>query len=240
MDLSLLGMTRISNIPLGQRPREKALHQGIENLSDAELLAILISTGTKEKSALDLAYDLLDRFGSFDGLQRVKMDELLKIRGIREAKASIIVATFEILRRFEKEIKQEKTQVLCFEDALKVLVPKSVGVEQEKVFLLLLNDLNELLRVETLFVGTKEAVICSPKDILKAILRTGASKVYIGHNHPSGCPFASSSDIETTNTLFYFLATCGITLVDSLVIGEKESYALMEKRKINNEMILKF
>ena len=93
------------------------------------------------------------------------------------------------------------------------------------------------MRVETLFIGSKESVTFSPKEILKAIIKTGASKVYIGHNHPSGNPHASHKDEEMTDTLFYFLSTCGITLIDSLVIGKRSSYAICEKRMVENKMI---
>ncbi len=232
-------MIKIQEIPESERPREKMRHKGVNHLSDAELLAILISSGNKKKSALDLAYELLNRYGSLKGLQRIPMEELLQIDGIYEAIASRIIASFELLRRFESEFHQKKMKILSLEDALSVLLPLCLGIEQERVFLILLNDESELQRIETLFIGSEDRVICTPKEILKAVIKSGASKVYLCHNHPSGCGKASKRDIEVSDTLYFYLQSCEITLLDSLVIGEKESYSIFEKKIIHNQTILK-
>ncbi len=231
-------MTKIAQIPIEKRPREKAFQFGISSLSDVELLALLLSSGTKNCSALDLAYELFYRYGSFRGLQMVDVWELSKIKGIQKAKASRIAAAFELLRRFESERDKEKIRITCLEDAIRLLLPKCIGKQQEQVFLILLNPSFEFLRLERLFVGTKESVSCSPKEILMAIIRSGASKVYIGHNHPLGLPLPSKADQEVSKTLFYYLSTCDIELLDSLIIGEKESYSILKRKTFLNEKIL--
>lgn len=239
VDSNLHGMIKIKDIPCLIRPREKAYAEGIKTLSDAELLAILISSGTKNKSALDISYELLNRFGSIEGLSLVSIEELESIEGIKKAKAIKLLASFELIRRFEKELKGAKVKIDNIEKALKLLLPKTIGLSKECLFLILLNEEYGLLRLVQLYNGTSKDVPVSPKDILQEVVKSNASKVYIAHNHPSNIVKASKSDQETTRMLYLFLESFSITIIDSLVIGNSETYSIMTDCTIKNDLIIK-
>ena len=237
--LNLLGMIKIKDIPCSNRPREKAYKQGIKSLSDVELLALLISSGTKNKSAIDLAYELINRFGSIEGLSLVSIEELEKIEGIKKAKAIKLLASFELIRRFERELRGTKIKIDNVEKAMKLLLPKTIGLSKECLFLILLNENFGLLRVVQLYIGTSVDVSISPKDILQEVVKSNASKIYIAHNHPSNNIKASKADHETTRMLYLFLESFSITIIDSLVIGNAETYSIMTDCTIRNDSILK-
>ena len=232
-------MIRIKDIPLNLRPREKAYIQGVKSLSDAELLAILISSGTKKMSALDLAYTLLRRFGSIEGLSLISVDELIKVDGIKKSKAIKIVASFELIRRFEKSIISPKMKVDSVEKAMKLLIPKCFAQSRESLFLILLNEEYGFIRMMQLYIGTEIEISLSPKEILQEIVKSTASKVYIGHNHPSNHIKPSKADQESTRMITLFLESFSIEVIDSLIIGNKKTYSMMLDSEFENQLIVK-
>ncbi len=230
-------MTKIKDLPLNERPREKANIKGIDSLSNAELLAIIISSGNKGFSALDIAYELLKHFDSIKGLANISLLDLKKIKGISDAKAIRILASFQLLRRYEKELKGKKTYIKSVQDALDLLLPKTINLLQENFLLIYLKSNFELIRIDTLYKGNKNSLQISPSDIIREVFKAGANRVIIAHNHPSNNVEPSKDDIETFKTLTLFLGTCSIDLIDSLILGIDESYSCNENKYYLNNFI---
>ncbi len=223
-------MIKIKDIPYGLRPREKAEKNGIESLSDAELLAIIISSGVKGKSALDIAYALLNRFGSIEGLANVSYNVLKEFSGIKTAKAIRLIASFELIHRYERICIDERTAFLDLESVIKFVLPKCFDKKTERLYLLLLDNKYRYIRLEQLYQGTKSSLVTSPKEIVEAILRSKASRVYLIHNHPSNNVLASEKDFQSTNSLICLLATFSIELIDSIIIGLDSAYSILERK----------
>lgn len=230
-------MIKIKDLPKEERPREKALSIGIEKLSNAEILAIIISSGNKEKSALDLGYELLYRFGSIEGLASSSIHEIMSVKGIDKAKGIRLIASFELLRRYEKIIRKEKRYIKSVNDVLNLIVKRLIALNHEEMYLICLSNKDELIRVESLYKGTKDKMNLSASEIIQHVIKTGATKVYIAHNHPSDNINPSSADLETFQTLSLFLGTCSIDLVDSLIIGTNESYSCAQNKRFPNGWI---
>lgn len=231
-------MTRIKDLPLNERPREKAYYYGIQSLSNVELLAVLLSFGSKNNSALDIGYEILKRYGSIQAIANLSIDELLSINGVSLAKGIRLSACFELIRRFEKEIKTTKTYIKSTDEVLDLIIPRCINLTHEEFYLVYMTKQNQLIRVETLYVGTKNNLTLSSEDIVKAILKANASKVYIAHNHPSDSVKPSKLDLDSFNALSFFLATCSIELVDSLIICNNESYSCKEEKTYVNKRII--
>lgn len=231
-------MTRIKDLPLNERPREKAYYYGIQSLSNVELLAVLLSFGSKNNSALDIGYEILKRYGSIQAIANLSIDELLSINGVSLAKGIRLSACFELIRRFEKEIKTTKIYIKSTDEVLDLIIPRCINLTHEEFYLVYMTKQNQLIRVETLYVGTKNNLTLSSEDIIKAILKANASKVYIAHNHPSNCVKPSKLDLDSFSALSFFLATCSIELVDSLIICNNESYSCKEEKTYVNKRII--
>ncbi len=229
----------MKDIPITLRPRELASKIGIKSLSDAEILAILVNTGTKNKSALDISYDLLRRFGSIEGLSLASVEDLIKIDGIKQVKAIKLLASFELIRRYEKELLKPKIRIDNVYKALKLLLPKCLGVKQETLFLIILDDDFGFIRLVQLYVGTSYEIQLSPKEILQEIVKSNASKVYIAHNHPSNNVKPSKADNESTRMISLLLESFSIEIIDSLIIGNCETYSILTDSIIKNELIIK-
>lgn len=229
----------MKDIPINLRPRELASKIGIKSLSDAEILAILVNTGTKNKSALDISYDLLRRFGSIEGLSLASIEDLIKIDGIKQVKAIKLLASFELIRRYEKELLKPKIRIDNVYKALKLLLPKCLGVKQETLYLIILDDDFGFIRLVQLYVGTSYEINLSPKEILQEIVKSNASKVYIAHNHPSNNVKPSKADNESTRMISLLLESFSIEIIDSLIIGNCETYSILTDSIIKNELIIK-
>ncbi len=237
MVLNLHGMTRINDLPILERPREKALLNGVETLSNVELLALIISSGIKNKSSLDIGYELLSRFGSIEGLASLSINEIKEVSGLKDAKAIKLLASFELLKRYEKEIKRERQVIKSTSDVIDLILPRIINLDHEEFYLVYLNKNNELIRMERLYKGTKDKLTLATSDIIKAIFKAGATRVYIVHNHPSDNSSPSKHDLETYQTLTLFLSTCLIDLVDSIIIGNKTSYSCLNDKTYENKNI---
>lgn len=232
-------MIKIKDIPITLRPRELASKIGIKSLSDAEILAIIVNTGTKNKSALDISYDLLRRFGSIEGLSLASIEDLIKIDGIKQVKAIKLLALFELIRRYEKELLKPKIRIDNIYKAIKLILPKCFGIKQEILFLIILDDDYGFIRLVQLYIGTKYEIQLSPKEILQEIVKSGASKVYIAHNHPSNNIKPSKADNESTRMISLLLESFSIEIIDSLIIGNCETYSILTDSIIKNELIIK-
>lgn len=204
-----------------ERPRERLLHNGASTLSDAELLAIIISTGTKNTSALDLARNLLEKFQSLSGLAARDISELKSIKGIGSAKAITLSAVFEISRRIQSLKLEELPIIKSPEDIAKYFIPQLLGLKQERFYIVLLNSSNRIIRIKQVTEGTLNASLVHPREVFRFAITETAASIILLHNHPSGNPTPSKDDIEMTKKLVEAGKLIDIPILDHLIIAER-------------------
>ncbi len=209
---------KLRELPVHERPRERLMELGAGALSDAELLAILLRTGTKEESVLSLAQRVLRRY-SLKELAEASVGELKRIHGISDAKACEIAACFELARRLQRA-KRNAKYVKSSDDAYRVLFPRLAHRRVEVFACIYLNSRNRVLRVAELSVGGMEASVVQPREVYRVALEEGATRVIVGHNHPSGDPEPSGEDIRITKALRLGGELLGVELLDHLIVGD--------------------
>lgn len=209
------------------RPREKLISKGASTLSDAELLGILIASGTREKSAVDLARELmalanhnLNQFG------KLSIKELQQIKGIGEARAITITAAMELGRRRQIGAALDKQFVKCAEDAADLLFPLLQDLQHEMFCVLYLNNAQQLIKHEFISSGGLTATVADTRMILKNALLCNAAKLIVAHNHPSGNKTASDADKKLTKKLQEAAAQMDIQLIDHIIVAGKDFTSL--------------
>ena len=209
----------LKDIPASARPREKLLALGPQALADAELIALLLRTGLKGTSVLQLAEQLLDAFGGLTGLLRAEPEQLKRIKGLGPAKRAEVAAVLELARR---SVASELSARPVFDAPAKVkeYLHLQLGGREHEVFAVLFLDAqNRLVRLEEMFRGTLTQTSVYPREVVKRALELGAAAVILAHNHPSGLAEPSRSDEFLTQTLKTALALVDVRVLDHLVIG---------------------
>lgn len=213
----------IKKLPTLERPYEKAQMYGIENLSNSELLAIIIKTGTKEKTSVELAQEILSIEQSekenIQFLQNVSIEELTKIKGVGSVKAIQIKAICELNKRMTRPIEKKKIKIKTAENVAQLVMNEMMYEKREKVKILILNTKNILLKILDISYGGTNSAVIEPKDILSEPIKMGAPKIILVHNHPSGDPTPSKEDIELTRRIYNAATILGVELLDHIVIG---------------------
>ena len=220
---------RIEDIPLLLRPREKAIREGIESLSNVELLALIISSGSKNYSAIDIARELLNTYTSLSELRNISYSSLLNMAGLKKATALRLLACFTLFDRYYKEYFNNEIYVY---DS-KVLYQRYKFLEnelQEHFILLLLNNQNKIIKEVKLYKGTSDKISINTKDILLEILTSKATKFAIVHNHPNDNEKASFDDKETTLKLIKLAKEFDVILYDHLIIYQGGYYSFLHKK----------
>lgn len=210
-----------------ERPREKASLYGLENLSNIELLAILISTGTKNKSALDIANELLSEFNGLNGVIRASTHELTKVKGINYAKALRIHSGLFLYERALLEDRAIKLGIAKKESIASYFVAKLGKLTREVCYIAIVTPKDKVIKVTELFKGTNYIISGSYNQVLKEVIGIG-NRFYLIHNHPSGDPYPSENDMKYTSNLDFLAMTMGIELVDHLIIGENSYCSVRE------------
>ena len=208
----------LHNIPIHERPRERLINAGPQRLSLAELLAIFLNTGTKTKSVLSLAHDIVSRFGSLENLIDASIEELMEVKGIGKAKAIQLQAVFEIAHRaIRKPIDANKR--LLSEDAYELIRHQLAHQKQEMIMVILKDVKGRLIKTVNVAIGTLSDVLIHPREIFYPAVRHKATSLILAHNHPSGDPTPSPADLEITRHLVKSSRVMGIHLDDHLIIG---------------------
>ena len=215
-------------IPPSDRPYEKCLRFGAGSLSDSELLAVLLRSGTQGESALELSRRILsdERCGCLGGLYHLTPQELMSFHGIGEVKAVLILCVLELSRRLSKE---RMSDGVCFRDPgdiARYYMEDYRHRETESVLLLMLDTKGKLLAEEEISRGTVDSSLVSPREIFISALRRRAVSVVLLHNHPSGDPTPSREDLLLTGRVKEAGAMLGIDLIDHIIIGDGEAVSL--------------
>lgn len=210
---------RIKDLPPETRPREKFIKFGPRSVSNAELLAILIGSGTKKISAIDLANKILSDVGTLRELARKELWDLKKYKGIGLKKAVVISAAFELSRRVQSEPILERPQITSPEDVAKIYIPRLSDLNKEVLIVVLLNTANKIIRDVVVSEGNLNSSVIHPREIFKPAIDELSASIILVHNHPSGNPEPSRMDIEVTKRVYQAGEILGIKLLDHIVIA---------------------
>lgn len=218
-------MSKISNIEVYNRPREKALVKGIKNLSNKELLALIIRCGIKGVSSLDMSEMILNKYGSLSNLLNADIYSLMEIKGIKNAKAIELMAVIELAKRAGYE---KASKIITIRDADSVYSYLKVELEneiQEHFVVLFLNVKLKLIKKENLFLGGESSSLVDINFIFKKAIACGAKKIICIHNHPSGDPTPSKEDVALTNKIREISKIVQIDLLDHIIIGKDDYFS---------------
>lgn len=211
----------IKNWSEDDRPREKMILKGRQALSDSELIAILIGSGTRSKSALELSQELLSRSdGKLGNFAKMSMAELMETKGIGEAKAITLLAALELGRRRKDAKSDNSCKISCSKDAYQLLLPRFSDLQHEEFHVLFLNRANIVQSVQLISKGGIAGTVADGKLIFKAALDQKASGIILSHNHPSGNLNPSEADIKLTKKLREFGNLVDIQVLDHLIITD--------------------
>lgn len=212
------------------RPREKLLLKGRHVLSDAELLAILIGSGNRNETAVDLCKRLLADYDlSLDQLAKCSVSELRKYRGIGEAKAITIVAAMELGRRRQAAPGTEPVTIRSSNDAYRAIAPLIADLQHEEFWVLLVNRANQVTRKEIISKGGMNTTIVDPKMVFKTALDYGSGGIILCHNHPSGTAKPSQADMQLTRRLQEGANILDISLLDHIIVGAKTYFSFADE-----------
>lgn len=232
----------IKELPQSERPYEKLELYGEKSLSNAELLAIIIKTGTKEYTSVDIARKILKLNEMYDEtslsfLRDLSIEEITKIKGMGRVKAIQLKAICELANRMNKPSNYKKTQIKEPNDIVKILMNEMQYEKREIAKIVLLDNKNNILKIKDIAIGGNNFVNIGMKDILSEAVKINAPKIILVHNHPSGNSTPSKQDIEVTKKLELVVKLLGIKLIDHIVIGKGEytSIKTIEKWKTKLE-----
>jgi DNA repair protein RadC len=224
---------RIADIPTSERPRERLMTQGAKNLTTAELIAILLATGQgKGKlSAIGLGQFILQQLGEnqrdpMEVLRDIHPQELMNFHGIGPAKATTILAAVELGKRAYQSRPSERTVIDSPTSAAAALSHDLMWQNQERFAVLLLDAKNQLLGTKVITIGTATETLANPRDIFREVLRQGATRVIIAHNHPTGSVEPSSDDITLTTRLLQGGQLLCVPILDHLILGNGNHQSL--------------
>jgi DNA repair protein RadC len=208
----------IKDISLEQRPRERLLENGASNLSDAELLALLLEKGSIGENVIDLSHRLISSYG-LESLNSLSVAELTKLKGIGVAKACKVMAAFELSKRVNSG-KIIGKEISSASDVFSYYKEKLGSLKKEHFYALLLDSKNRIIKEELISVGTLNASLVHPREVFKAAIKESANAIILVHNHPSGCCDSSPEDELVTQKLKEVGNIMGIKVLDHIIIGK--------------------
>lgn len=215
-----------------KKPREKAIKYGIESLTDEELLAIILRTGTKEKNVLNLAREVIFTFKGIENFNKVNFNNLIKVKGVGTSKALEIITCLELAKRIKLVNKQfQYSKIIDPENVFDLVKTYYENLNHEHFYLLLLNNQNKLIHQNLLYKGTHDSLKIDIKDILYLAITYHCNKIICVHNHPSGDSEPSFSDLRITSEIKKQLKLFDIILLDHIIIGWENYYSINLNKK---------
>ncbi|WP_233254318.1 RadC family protein [Salipaludibacillus keqinensis] len=219
----------IRDVPKSERPRERLVRDGPQALSNQELIALLLGSGSKSESVIQLAARVIQHFDGLKLLKDASVKELMDIRGIGEAKAVQVKAALELGRRVQQFQAEDRYVIRSPEDVSQYMMEEMRHLNQEHFICLYLNTKNQVIHKQTIFIGSLNASIVHPREVFKEAFRYSAASIVCLHNHPSGDPAPSQEDIDVTKRLSESGKMLGIDLLDHVIIGDQRFCSLKEK-----------
>lgn len=226
----MVNIMRIKDLPNSEKPRERLLLYGCENLSNADLISIILATGTKDFSVKEISNNILNSVGNINNLSNIGIRELSKIKGIGEVKAITLLAAIELGKRVtNKEIilNMQLNNTNIVHEHFKSLFK---NLKQEKFIAIYLDSKKRLISYKTLFIGTLNQSIVHPREIYNEAIKVNASSIICIHNHPSLILQPSNEDIEFTEKLIKTGNIIGIPLIDHIITNGEEYYSFYESK----------
>jgi DNA repair protein RadC len=224
--------TAVRELPPEERPRERLARLGPEALRDAELLAILFRTGTRDTGAVALAERVVSHFGDLRGLARASIDELCQVKGLGKVKAVEVKAALELGKRLAVHTDRSRPRIRTAEDVAALLMVAFKDYETEHFKAVLVNARNEVLKVADISRGSLDKTAALPRDVFRQAVREAASGVVVCHNHPSGNPEPSRDDIALTKRLEEAAELIGIRFLDHVVFGDGRCVSIKERKMV--------
>lgn len=218
----------IKQLPPELRPRERLAQFGAGSLSNAELLAIVLGTGSKNRNTVQLSEKLLSHFQTLGSLGKSTIEELCNVEGIGTAKATKILAALELGRRVGMQSPADRFTIDSPEDVARLLMPDMRYLDREHFKALILNIKHQVLRVVDISIGSLNSSVVHPRELYKMVIRHNGAAVIVAHNHPSGDPTPSAEDIAVTKRLAQAGSILGIDLLDHVVLGDGRFVSLKE------------
>lgn len=223
----------IKDIPLNERPRERLINKGVEYLSNEDLLAILLKTGTKENSVKVLANNILKQLDDINNLKDINLEKLVKIKGIGKAKACELLAAIELGKRLNKKIDNlNQIKIYSSNSIYEYYQDKLKDKLQEYFYCVYLDTKNHIIKDKLLFIGTINESLIHPREIFKEAYLLSASSIICIHNHPSGNVNPSNNDIIMTKQLVEVGKILGIKVLDHIIIGKDNYYSFNDNNLV--------
>jgi len=223
----------VKDLPLDDRPREKLLLRGSQNLSDAELVAILLRTGKKGKSVLEIAREIVSSEGNLAMLATRTVDSLQKVDGIGKDKAATLAAAFELSRRILSQSKWfSNRKITSPQDIAEIFIPILRDDIKEKFIVVCLNSANKVIKYETISIGNLNSSVVHPREVFKVAIDNSSASIILIHNHPSGNPEPSNEDIRITKKIVDSGKILDIPVFDHLIIAGETYTSFVEKRLV--------
>lgn len=220
----------IKDWPEDERPRERLLRYGPDILSNAQILAILLRTGSNDGTAIDLARSLLSKFGTLKAIESAGLSELCNVKGMGPAKAAQLKAAFTLSKRIQGEPSDPKDPFRTSEDVCRYYSPRLDGLKKEVFICALLDSKNRPFKDITVSEGTITTSLVHPREVFNPAIKESAVSVLFVHNHPSGDPAPSKDDMEITKRLVETGKVIGIGVLDHIIIGYNGTYvSLLDK-----------
>jgi DNA repair protein RadC len=219
----------VRDLPRSERPRERLQRFGPEALSAQELLALVIGRGIPKKSVMNIAQELLARFGNIKAISQATIEELCEIKGIGLAKAAQIKACFELGRREDLEPEFKNYDIKDPEAVVKAIRTSIKDKAKEHFKLILLNPRNKIIGISTISIGTLNASLVHPREVFKDAIVHCAASVVLAHNHPSGDPEPSEDDLKITQKLVDSGKILGMEVIDHIIIGKNNFCSFKER-----------
>ena len=208
------------------RPRERLVKFGVENLSNSEILALILEKGTKQENVIEMSDRLISKYG-LDKLSQCSLKELQEIKGIGFAKACQILALFEFNKR-HSQAKNPITKISDAEDVFNYFKDRLKDEKQECFYILMLNNMNYVIEDKLISKGTLDKTLIHPRELFRQAIKNAVSKIVLVHNHPDGDPTPSINDLEITEELVKSGNLIGIKIIDHVIIGKGEKWSWKE------------
>lgn len=231
---------KIKDLPLSERPYEKLEMYGAKSLSNSELLGIIIKTGSKNESSVELAKKVLKlaqdkQKDELRFLQEISIEEYCKIKGIGKVKAIQLIAVCEIAKRMSRPLDKINIKIKAPQDIANILMEEMRYEKREIAKVVILNSQNKVMKIIDVSIGGTSYAVLEPRHVLVEAIKMQAPKIILVHNHPSGDPTPSQNDYRATDRIFEAADIMGIELLDHLVIGDGKFESIFYNKKLKNK-----